>query len=139
VRAAALGLALLLAGCPRQTPLPVVDPAVAHVGAWYGSGPGFPEERLCLIFCPNGLLFAGETACDALEAPDFRLPYAVSRVGEQVEARQMAAPTRPPFSFRFAVQADGSALADIGEQKNLPFDRVASLSPLCLGTGPAGG
>ena len=39
-------LLLVVAACTRQTPLPAVDPARAHIGVWYGSGPGFPDQRL---------------------------------------------------------------------------------------------
>lgn len=109
------------------------DPALQHVGAWYGSGPGFPGERLCLIFCPSGLLFAAEVPCDEVEAPGFRAPFAVERSGAAVVARKMFAPSQPPLQFSFAVQPDGSALAAIAQQQNLPFDKVADLSPLCMG------
>lgn len=109
------------------------DPALQHVGAWFGSGPGFPGERLCLIFCPSGLLFAAEVPCDEVEAPGFRAPFSVERSGEAVVARKMFAPSQPPLSFTFAVQPDGSALAAISAQQNLPFDKVADLSPLCMG------
>ena len=112
------------------------DPALQHVGAWYGSGPGFPGERLCLVFCPSGLLFAAEVPCDEVEAPGFRAPFSVERSGEAVVARKMFAPGQPPLRFSFAVQPDGSALAAISEQHNLPFDKVADLSPLCFGEPP---
>jgi hypothetical protein len=123
---------LLLLACPKAPPVAEPPPPTApHHGAWYGSGPGFPDGRLCLVFCPDGRMFAGDAACAELTHPKLSVAWQATVSADVVEATQ----GDRAASFRFRIGPPERAAADIGAQVNLPFDRVADRHPLCLPPG----
>jgi hypothetical protein len=126
-----LGLTLLmLSGCPKKTQdqpgLTGPPPSAPHHGAWFGSGLAFPGERLCLVFCPDGRLFAGDARCEDVFYEKFQSSWAYTYSGVAVHAESAASTI--DFEWR---QTGTHAVADIAGISNLPLDLQSRTSPLC--------
>ena len=124
-----LALPLLL-GCPKkpevEAPLPGPPPSAPHHGAWYGSGMAFPGERLCLVFCPDGRMFAGDSRCEDVFHEKFKTTWTYTMTGVSISAQSPTQQT--DFEWR---QTGTHAVADIAGISNLPLDQQSTTSPLC--------
>ena len=120
----------LLLGCPKKpetaAALTGPPPSAPHHGAWYGSGMAFPGERLCLVFCPDGRMFAGDTRCEDVFHEKFQTPWAYTLTDVDVHAESPSQQT--DFQWR---QTGTHAVADIAGISNLPLDQQSRTSPLC--------
>jgi hypothetical protein len=121
---------LTLAGCPKRSSdtsaLTGPPPSAPHHGAWYGSGMAFPGERLCIVFCPDGRMFAGDARCEDVFHAKFQTPWSYTKSGVDVHAE--AGERRIDFQWR---QTGTHAVADIAGISNLPLDLQSQTSPLC--------
>lgn len=131
IHSALLGLTLLtLGGCPKKTQAPDTltgpPPTAPHHGAWFGSGLAFPGERLCLVFCPDGRMFAGDARCEDVFYEKFQTAWTYTYAGVAVHAESPAATI--DFEWR---QTGTHAVADIAGINNLPMDLQTQASPLC--------
>ena len=121
---------LTVVGCPKPGPgttaLTGPPPSEPHHGAWYGSGLAFPGERLCLVFCADGRMFAGDTTCDDVHHPKFQTVWTHTLAGDAVHAESSAA----AIDFQWS-QTGTHAVADIAGISNLPLDQQSRTSPLC--------
>jgi hypothetical protein len=124
-------LPLLLVGCPKKPadPEPALTgppPSAPHHGAWFGSGMAFPGERLCLVFCPDGRLYAGDSKCEDVWHPKFETPWAYTLAAGEVSA------TKGDQTITFQWQQAGyHAVANIAGISGLPLDQQSTRSPLC--------
>jgi len=119
----------LFGGCPKQEPPPPLDPTLAHVGVWHGTGLAFPNGELCLVFCPNAKLFAADTSCDNLAHPDFARSWTWARLSDGL---LLAQTPDGAFPMHFRPQSQAEALFDLVGHAGLPMTRIALLSPSCL-------
>ena len=120
----------LVFGCAKPVPPPPPDPALAHVGVWTGSGMAFPEEQLCLVFCPNKRFFAADTTCDDTSHEDFQRSWTWSRSDDGMLMVEREDGKQLPIRFRPIAPAD--ALFDLVSYPSLPMARIDLLSPACL-------
>lgn len=122
--------AALLSGCPKKTSTDSAPsgpaPSEPHHGAWYGSGMAFPGERLCVVFCPDGKMFAGDARCEDVYHEKFSRPWLYTLEGILVSAKNDG--TEIAFEWR---QTGTHAVADIAGITNLPLDQQSMTSPLC--------
>lgn len=126
----ALALTLLLIGCPKKAPdtpeLSGPPPSAPHHGAWFGSGMAFPGERLCLVFCPDGRMFAGDARCEDVHYVKFQTHWTYTLSAGVVTAQ------KGDQSITFPWQQSGfHAVADIAGIAGLPMDQQSTTSPLC--------
>jgi len=90
----------------------------------------FPEEQLCLVFCPNKRFFAADTTCDDTSHEDFQRSWSWTRSDDGMlyvvreDGKQM--------SIRFRSLAPADALFDLVSYPSLPMARIDLLSPACL-------
>lgn len=112
------------------------DTSEAHLGAWYGSGPGFPDGDQCFVFCDNGRLFAGDRPCTETAAGDFQGYYSYVREGDVARASTRGG---PEFNVEFkSFSGDTGVFTLRVESSSFPdltFTRTAATSPMC--TDPA--
>ena len=121
---------VLATGCHSKTPPPPPpDPTLAHIGVWHGTGLAFPNGELCLVFCPNAKLFAGDTDCSDLTHVDFSRQWSWVRTPDGV---LIAATPDGEFPIQFRPQSTAEALFDLVGRAGLPMSRIDLLSPLCL-------
>lgn len=126
-----LGLLVLsLGGCPKkkpaQDPLTGPRPSEPHHGAWYGSGMAFPGERLCIVFCPDGRMFAGDAKCGDVFYEKFATVWRYA-LADGVVTAETAENT---ITFQWS-QTGTHAVANIASIRNLPMDQQTRRSPLC--------
>jgi hypothetical protein len=126
-----LGLLLLtIVSCAKHATdkkgLPGPPPSAPHHGAWFGSGMAFPGERLCLVFCPDGRMFAGDAKCTDTTYAKFQIEwtYTLSAAGVHAESAESA------IDFQWQ-QTGRHAVANIAGISNLPMDQQARTSALC--------
>lgn len=96
------------------------------VGAWYGTGPDFPDGALCFIFCDNGRFFSGDSTCDQTDRGDFQCYSRYTTAGDVA--------TVDIDGDELTIEADisaDSATFTIETIGDLEFERVDSSSPLC--------
>jgi hypothetical protein len=86
----------------------------------------FPGERLCLVFCPDGRMFAGDARCEDVHHPKFQTTWRYTLSGVAVHAE--APDKQIDFEWR---QTGTHAVADIAGISNLPLDQQSRTSPLC--------
>jgi len=99
------------------------------IGAWYGDGEDFPDKRLCIILCPNGRFFAGDSRCDRTDRGDFRRFYRYERDGDRI-----LTPGAKVTEWGFVVNGDEAMLSFKGKRSaydDLRLSRVAATSHLC--------
>lgn len=133
VRRLAVSFAVVLCGlvgCAKPPPPAPVDPTLAHVGVWYGTGMAFPEGQLCLVFCPNQRFFAADTTCDDTAHPDFQRDWTWTRSadGTLLTSREDG----KTLPMRFRPRSGAEALFDLPGRPGLPLDRIDLLSSACL-------
>lgn len=126
-----LGLAVIsLGGCPKkeaaQNPLTGPPPSEPHHGAWYGSGMAFPGERLCIVFCPDDRMFAGDAKCEDVFYEKFGTAWRYTLDEGVVTAET----TDNAITFEWS-QTGTHAVASIAGIRNLPLDQQTQTSPLC--------
>jgi hypothetical protein len=123
-------LALLLTGCPKtgapEAALTGLAPSAPHHGAWFGSGMAFPEGELCLVFCPDARLFAGDASCDDVRSPEFAKAWTYTLASSAAHAERDG----QAIDFKW-LQSGAHAVADIANRTNLPLDLQSTTSPLC--------
>ena len=124
-------LVVMAAGCPSKPPPtgPPVDPSLAHIGVWHGTGLAFPAGELCLVFCPNTKLFAADTNCGDLTHADFSREWSWDRTADGL---LIARTPQGEFPMQFRPQASAEALFDLVGHAGLPMSRIELLSPLCM-------
>ena len=124
-------LAILLTGCPKtgapeDVALAGLPPSAPHHGAWFGSGMAFPEGELCLVFCPDGRMFAGDTGCSDVRSPEFAAPWTYLLTAGAIQAQR----SDQVINFDW-LQSGVHAVANIANRNNLPMDLQSTTSPLC--------
>ncbi len=90
----------------------------------------FPEEQLCLVFCPNKRFFAADTTCDDTSHEDFQRSWTWRRTADGMLLVEREDGKQLPIRFRPSSPAD--ALFDLVSYPNLPMARIDLLSPTCL-------
>ena len=119
--------AVVLSGCgPKAPPPRPMDPAIAHIGAWFGTGMAFPDGELCLVFCPDGRLFSAAGRCGTLDSPR---AWTWTREGELLRISDGG----DSVPMRFRPVDRNTAMVDIPSFPSLPLDRVGDLHAMCLG------
>lgn len=116
--------------CAKPTPPAPPDPALAHIGVWYGTGMAFPEGQLCLVFCPNARFFAADTTCDDTAHADFQRDWTWSRATDGT--LQATRGDGQAMGLVFQPQTPDDALFLMVGHPGLPLSRIGLLSPACL-------